>query len=151
MAARKNAGVLGGLDLSEGQKVVAGHESGITIELVDHRGHALTYTDESGNERRVWARFAGQYGERYAQREREIRDARWEAGEFHRTPEQREEDDEALIASMLLDWGGFSDAGAPLEPTAENCLQYMRLPWVKVQFVAAVRGRVGFFGESSGD
>lgn len=148
---KKTNATVNGLDLSAGQQVMKGHEDGVTVELIDHLGQPLTYTDSLGEEKRVWARFAGQYSARYAKTEREIRDRRWDAGEFRLSPEQREADESELHAAMLIDWGGFSDAGEPLKPSPENCLRFMQLPWIRPQFIAAVRGRTGFFGSSSGD
>lgn len=151
MATKKKVAAVQGFELEDGLKVVSGHEGGVTFELSDDAGRPMHYVDEAGERKRVTATVLGRYSPRYQEIEREIRERRWSDGRFQTSPEERAADEDEHISRALLRWEGFSRGGEPLEPTPENCLPYLQLPWIRAQFVAATQGRIGFFGSSSGD
>lgn len=151
MATRKKATETQGFEVSSGLEVMAGHEEGVTFDLVDHAGRPMHYTSEAGERKRVSATVLGRYAPAHQEIEREIRERRWADGRFRVSEEEQQADEAERLSRALLRWEGFTRNGEPLEPTPENCLPYLRLPWIRAQFVAAEQGRIGFFGNSSGD
>lgn len=140
-----------GFELTEAQAAVAREEAGQTLHIRNADG-SLAFVEDAqapDGRRPVTIRVAGSHAKVF----REAYDAQRRQLVQQReplTPEQRAQLRLELIASCVLAWDGFTNAGAPFPCTPANAVLLLATaPWIADAVEEAITDHQRFFVASS--
>lgn len=138
-----------GFDLGAAKQVAEREDEGQVVHVTGPDGEPAYYMD--GDERKpVTITVAGSYSKTYRRAEEGQRRRNLKRRSTKVTPAQLDRNRRELIASCVLDWQGFFEAGRPLPCTKENVMRVLSAAkWIQYDVEAAMEDHAAFFDGSS--
>lgn len=131
---------MSGFDVGAAPDIGAMEDEGVAVELVDLEGNDVEAT--------IW--MVGSYSNRYVKVTQGQQTARLKRGRNQKLDgAQITKDLRNVVASCVLRWDGFTDAGDPLECNRANAIVvFEKAPHFQEQCAAAMEDHAAFFKKS---